>query len=447
MELGTRSREIEDLVAADDLSEATKRLMDLVTDFSTDPQRRREVVAIRRKYNELRSDLRVDGKTDANLRRLSALTDQILEFVDLIRDYDAADAHAQLTRRNAAATRASARPSPSRETLVPGVTSLRHRLVHGLAHEGAALGAIAFEGKGLTRTNHAGATVFELHPIDVTLRAGEITVLVGENGNGKSTLLNIIAGRLNAEGTRSYPLLAEDGADLYTVRGRIGFMPQMLNSWSGRVADNLHFTAGSRGLRGSHNEEEVEFILYRLGLERYASATWGELSGGYKMRFELARILISDPLLLVLDEPLANLDVNTQLLFLNDLRQLIRSPTRPMAAIVSSQHLHEIEAVADHIIFLQDGAALYNGKMDRFGEDREENCYEVACSANREQLLGILEPLACTRITMAGSSFLIHTALAVSKEMFLNCILSNGISIFYFRDISKSTRKLFEVDR
>ena len=82
------------------------------------------------------------------------------------------------------------------------------------------------------------------------------------------------------------------------------------------LVDNLHFAAAIHGIRGKENEDEVDFIIWRLGLDKYRNATWNEISGGFKMRFSLGRALVYNPRLLILDEPLANLDVNTQLLFL-----------------------------------------------------------------------------------------------------------------------------------
>lgn len=418
-DIDTRSKLVEDCVAADDLDEATKLLMDFVSDFSGNRLRKREVIAIRRTYNALRSDLRTEGKTQANLRRLTALTHQILDFVDVVREEFSG-------------------------ALLAAPTIWPKPLLSSGNHDLPQVGPIAFVGSRLRKTLRSGPRRFTLHAIDLTLRAGQITALVGENGSGKTTLLNIVSGQLKAEGGVEYPLLAQDDGDLYAIRSRIGVMPQRLSVWKGRMADNLHFTAAIRGIQGSRNAEEVEFVLHRLGLEGYRNATWKELSGGFRTRFELARILIADPLLLVLDEPLANLDITTQLHFLSDFRQLVRSASRPMAAIISSQHVHEIEAVADQIIFLKDGKVIYNGSMETFGEERSENCYEIACNVTYRQLQELLKPVPGIRVTPVGLNFLIETRREFSAKSFLEILLKNSLSISYFRDISTSTRKLFE---
>jgi ABC-2 type transport system ATP-binding protein len=311
----------------------------------------------------------------------------------------------------------------------------------------ASVSDIAFRGEGVAKTRRSGSAEFRLHPIDVTLRLGEITALVGENGNGKTTLLNIIGQRLTLDdGRLAYPALEGDRADPYSIRGQIGYMPQELTPWHGPLADNLIFTAAIRGLTGERNVEEVEFLIYRLGLERYRSATWDQLSGGFKMRFQLARILLSGPRLLILDEPLANLDVSTQALFLEDIRQLVNSAKRPLAAIISSQHLHEVEAIADRIIFVREGRAVYNGRVDDFGADRDENAYELGCDTSRERLEDLLEQLPRSSVIGTGRTFWIRTARAVDKKSVLEVLLKGDVSIRYFRDISNSTRKLFEVD-
>ncbi|BAZ09786.1 ABC transporter ATP-binding protein [Calothrix sp. NIES-4071] len=176
-----------------------------------------------------------------------------------------------------------------------------------------------------------------------------------------------------------FSLLAPNNIDFYSVKQNIVYIPQELQKWHGLLADNLYFAASICGIKGQDNLDEVDFVINRLGLEKYKKATWGEISGGFKMRFSLAKALICHPKLIILDEPLANLDISTQLLFLQDIRDLANSSANPISIIISSQHLYEVENIADNILFLKDGKAIYNGLVKNFGEDRNENSYEVAC--------------------------------------------------------------------
>ena len=163
---------------------------------------------------------------------------------------------------------------------------------------------------------------FTLGPVSLDLRFGKITGLVGENGNGKTTLIKIIAGLLAPdEGEFAYPALSTSESIYWLeVKQQIGYIPQSLDSWSGTVLQNLYFMGACKGFTPEENEKEVNYIIHRLGLVEYMDMEWEELSGGYQMRFELARTLLWKPKLLILDEPLASLDINAQSIFLRDLR-------------------------------------------------------------------------------------------------------------------------------
>ncbi len=104
------------------------------------------------------------------------------------------------------------------------------------------------------------------------------------------------------------------------------------------------------GRAGSQTKSWSTGELARYGLQEYQNAQWDEISGGYKIRFELARALVAQPKLLLLDEPLAYLDVITRQRFLIDLRAIASSLENPIPIVVTSQHLYEIEAIADQLV-------------------------------------------------------------------------------------------------
>src|SRR5262249_22653411 len=92
-------------------------------------------------------------------------------------------------------------------------------------------------------------------------------------------------------------------------------------------------------------------------------ATWDEISGGYKTRFEIVRALLSKPDLLILDEPLAYLDILNQQVVLRQLRQLASNRARPIGIIITSQQLYEIEAIADRLLVLEGGNILFSDRI------------------------------------------------------------------------------------
>jgi len=289
---------------------------------------------------------------------------------------------------------------------------------------------------------------FNMQGINAEFRLGEITGVVGENGNGKTTLFRMISGELAADsGLIQYPYLEAyfgiSRNDWGEIKQRIAFIPQHLEKWYGSVRDNLHYELALHGIKGETNEEEVEYIIYRLGLEEHQNKKWSQLSGGYRLRFALARALVWKPVFLVIDEPLANLDIKAQLVILNDLRDLANSYRYPLSVVVSSQHLHEIEHVSDNIIFMKEGEVIYNGKTDNLGEGREENTFEFASELTLEEMERSLGGFEYYSIEHTGLAYVMHTPLHVTQMEVMQRFISADIEVTYFRDISKSTKKMF----
>jgi len=195
-----------------------------------------------------------------------------------------------------------------------------------------------------------------------------------------------------------------------------------------------------KGITGKHNKTQFEFILSRLNLENYQDRSWSELSGGFRLRFELARQLIWQPQLLILDEPLANLDIKSQLTFLQDLRDLTNSISNSMAVIISSQNLYEIEKISDHIVFIRDGQSQYNGEMANVGWDNAFHCYEIDTRAGVLDLQTALRDLPIREIRNENFYKLIFTDERVRSIDIMQELGKKGITVSYFRDITHSTR-------
>jgi ABC-2 type transport system ATP-binding protein len=258
----------------------------------------------------------------------------------------------------------------------------------------------------------------------------------------------MVSGRLFlTKGKAKYPYIDKQGfTSLYLRKRKIAMLTQELPAWKGKLGDNLHFHAAVHGIKGNKNEAWVKFILERLGLKKYKEATWKQISGGFRTRFSLAKALAQKPNLLVLDEPLANLDINTQLVFLNDLKDLVKSLEQPITMMISSQHLHEIENISDNIVFIRDGKTLYNGSMTAFESDRKENAFELTCNLTKEQIQDILAEHSLISLKMAGDNYILRFPRDIESEMVLRTLLDSSAQITLFRDISQSTRKLFQVE-
>lgn len=138
--------------------------------------------------------------------------------------------------------------------------------------------------------------------------------------------MRCLAGQLErSSGVLSYFGIDKEN-ELFDIKHRVAFIPQRIPRWYGLLKDNLHFSAAISGIHGKENDRMVQFMLERMNLTKYAQLTWDRISSGYRTRFEIARILLQKPNLLILDEPLANLDIHAQQTLLSDLRFLVKSP-------------------------------------------------------------------------------------------------------------------------
>lgn len=277
---------------------------------------------------------------------------------------------------------------------------------------------------------------FSLKPVSFHLSTGDVMGIVGENGNGKTTLLRSVSGQLAIDsGSIRYPAL--NRPDNYAIRSYTAFIPQRIPRWWGQLKDNLHFAASIAGLHGEDNHLMVEFLLERLGLAPYAHLDWNSISSGYRTRFEIARVLLQRPRLLVLDEPLANLDINAQQTILTDLRFIGSAVHHPMGIILSSQQLHEVEKVADRVMFIKEGNCVIQSAKQ--GQQLDSWAVEFETDTSREEVIRVTGE---TDLRFNGG---LYTLVSTSQEpqAILSKLIGGGVRLAYFRDISYSTKRLF----
>lgn len=285
---------------------------------------------------------------------------------------------------------------------------------------------------------------FSLGPISFEIHAGELIGLVGENGNGKTTLLRILASDLKAnQGVITYPALRND-VDLYEMRTKLTYIPQRTPKWYGSVKDNLKFTATHYGIAPHINESLVLMWMIRFGLWQFRNHKWDELSSGYKMRFELARTFLRRPQLLLLDEPLANLDIVSQQLILEDLKMLGKSLRHPLGIMLSSQQLYEVEKVSDEVIFLKNGKPSSFNHLKNKQDESSLLVIEIEIENTKEDLVAAIGEDKISQIKLLGSNYYIELNNMHVIELF-HQLSTAKIEVKYFRNISESTRRFFNV--
>lgn len=289
---------------------------------------------------------------------------------------------------------------------------------------------------------------FSLGAVSFEMREGDVIGLVGENGNGKTTLLRCLCREL--EQTIGEIKFNFSYLDTYDLRTKLIYIPQRTNTWQGSLLDNLQFTASSYGIKGDENRYLVDLIIYRMGLWKYRDYKWKNLSSGYKMRFELARMLLRKPKLLLIDEPLANLDILAQQMVLDDFKYIAKSPFRPLGIILSSQQLYAVESASDQVIFLKEGKPrmLHDLKPESAVEDHTQETSELyvcefECKLSHAELSALFNEIGLKKLQVNGGTFVAQFSIDVTQKEFFDIFVSNNVKLDYYRDISNSTRRFF----
>ncbi len=284
---------------------------------------------------------------------------------------------------------------------------------------------------------------FSLGPVNLNLHQGEILGLVGENGNGKTTLLRLLCGELFATaGELNYHFSYDN---LYDLRTQLVYIPQRTQTWYGSVFTNLEFAATSYGYKPDENALVVNLIMARLGLRKFRNYAWKDLSSGFKMRLELAHMLLRKPKILLIDEPLANLDILAQQTILEDFKAIAKSPFRPIGIVLSSQQLYEVEKTSDQVIFLKNGSQknLHEKSGTEYDKNEVQNfIYEFETDWTKNQLIPLFGS-ALIDLQINGGVFIATFSSELSPTHFLSLIAGHNIPLQYYRNISNSTRRFF----
>ncbi|MEU2132799.1 ABC transporter ATP-binding protein [Streptomyces sp. NPDC018352] len=239
-----------------------------------------------------------------------------------------------------------------------------HGAVSPAAPTGPAESAVRV--RGLTRSFDGRAVVDGL---DLTLRAGEFTALLGRSGCGKSTLLRVLAG-LDRE---------IEGTVLVPRRRAVAFQAPRLMPWK-RVWRNVLL-----GLPGKPERAVIERALAEVGLGERSGAWPKTLSGGEAQRASLARALVREPDLLLLDEPFGALDALTRIKAQRLVAELWQR--RGCAVLLVTHDVDEALLLADRALVMRDGAIAYDTPV---GLDRPRSASDAGFATLRSRLLAEL---------------------------------------------------------
>ena len=223
--------------------------------------------------------------------------------------------------------------------------------------------------RGLTFFYPGSARHPALRDVELTVRPGETVGVVGRTGSGKSTLLSLITRSFEPPpGTVLLDGRPVESIPIRELRDAVGMVPQETFLFSESIAENIRFgreTATDEEVREAADEAALvtDVAGFPNGLHTMIGERGITLSGGQKQRTAIARALVRDPLILILDDSLSAVDTHTEERILNALREIRKGRT---ALIVS----HRVSSVkdADHIVVLDDGRVIERGTHDELIE-------------------------------------------------------------------------------
>ena len=213
--------------------------------------------------------------------------------------------------------------------------------------------------KNLTKTYANGNQA--LKGIDLTVEAGDFYALLGPNGAGKTTAIGIISSLVNKSGGEVEIFGHNLDTELEAAKACLGIVPQEinLNLWE-TVGNTVMNQAGYYGIGGKLAKERVEKYLRELRLWDRRNDTSRSLSGGMKRRLMIARALVHEPKLLILDEPTAGVDIEIRRSMWDYLQKINSAGT---TIILTTHYLEEAESLCRDIAIIDEGTIIEDARM------------------------------------------------------------------------------------
>lgn len=211
--------------------------------------------------------------------------------------------------------------------------------------------------------SHRYSSSWAIRDINIEIADAGIIGLLGSNGAGKSTTMNIICGTLNQTEGNVYINGIDSRKDPEGAKKQIGFLPQTPPLYTDLTIDEyLTYCATLRLIDKPAIRSAVEEVKERCGIAHFSSRLIKNLSGGYRQRVGIAQSIIHKPKLVVMDEPTNGLDPNQMI----EARKLIREISQEHTVLISSHILSEINLLCREIIMIENGRVVFSDSMEAF---------------------------------------------------------------------------------
>jgi ABC-2 type transport system ATP-binding protein len=270
--------------------------------------------------------------------------------------------------------------------------------------------------------------------LDLHIGAGDIFGFIGPNGAGKTTTMRILVTLLEPTSGTAFI----DGLDVTKkgkeVRRRVGYMPDFMGVYDDlKVFEYLEFFAAAFGIEYHKRQAIVDGVLELTDLVSKRSAPVDSLSRGMQQRLGLARVLIHDPKVLILDEPASGLDPRARI----EMRELLRELKRMGKTVMISSHiLSELEEICDTIGIVEHGQLVFSGSMaeirPRLGIQSKMRVKVVGDPARAMEILTVLPQIQ--RVENVGEYLAVTFREGADTDgLIARTLVTGGVDVIYLQ--------------
>ena len=245
-------------------------------------------------------------------------------------------------------------------------------------------------------TRRYGA-MLAVNNVSFTIKPGEIVGLLGHNGAGKTTIMKMLTGYLDAD-SGSISLNGFDMAvDRAAIQAQIGYLPESLPLYPDMtVADYLDYAATLKGLNDTAKTAAIRYAIAATDIAAKLLAPIATLSRGFKQRVGVAQAILTKPKLLILDEPTNGLDpAQTEAM-----RNLIRELAKDATVILSTHIMQEVDALCSQVLMLRAGELVLDSSLSALRQSNSVQLHsEISLSALKDALRQVFSTVDINPIT------------------------------------------------
>lgn len=286
--------------------------------------------------------------------------------------------------------------------------------------------------------------MFAIKSINLDLQQGDLFGFIGPNGAGKTTTMRIIATLLEPSWGEAYVC----GHSIYNapkeIRRLVGYMPDFFGVYDDmKVIEYLEFFAAAYRIKGAERRKKCDEMLETVDLDFKRDAFANTLSRGQTQRLGLARVLLHDPQVLLLDEPLSGLDPRARIEMRNLMRRL---GTMGKTVIVSSHILPELADICNKIGIIDKGELKVSAEVtDVMNQVRDQTVLHIGVDSNSERATKVLEGNELVSSVEEGDGHLVVTLKNQTKDysQLAADLIGQGIGLTLFQEEEVSLESAF----